>query len=156
MKITTLIAGTILTLNSLASFAADEFPEVTVYKSPTCGCCTGWIKHLEESGFEVTSHNVSDVGEYKQKANLPYGMGSCHTAFVGGYAVEGHVPASDIKRMLTEKPAIRGIAVPGMPVGLTGDGVWRSEGCLSGDQLYQRRNQCRLLQALIPRKLTAA
>lgn len=120
MKIRTLIASTFLAISPLVSFAAEQLQEITVYKSPTCGCCSEWVKHLEENGFSVTSHNVQDVGKYKQQANLPYGMGSCHTAFVDGYAVEGHVPASDIKRMLTEKPAIRGIAVPGMPMGSPG------------------------------------
>ncbi|OED51041.1 metal-binding protein [Endozoicomonas sp. (ex Bugula neritina AB1)] len=115
-----LLLGTTLTVASLSALAAETFSTIMVYKSPTCGCCTEWVKHLEENGFKVMSHNVQDVGKYKEKANLPYGMGSCHTAFVDGYAIEGHVPASDIRRMLTEKPAIRGIAVPGMPMGSPG------------------------------------
>ena len=115
-----LVLGTVLTVASLSSVAAEIFSTIMVYKSPTCGCCTEWVKHLKENGFEVMSHNVQDVGKYKEKANLPYGMGSCHTAFVDGYAIEGHVPASDIRRMLTEKPDILGIAVPGMPMGSPG------------------------------------
>ena len=115
-----LLLGTTLTIASLSALAAETFSTIMVYKSPTCGCCTEWIKHLEENGFKVMSHNVQNMGKYKEKANLPSGMGSCHTAFVDGYAIEGHVPASDIKRMLTEKPAIRGIAVPGMPMGSPG------------------------------------
>lgn len=115
-----LVLGTALTVASLSAVAAETFSTIMVYKSPTCGCCTEWVKHLEENGFEMMSHNVQNMGKYKEKANLPHGMGSCHTAFVDGYAIEGHVPASDIKRMLTEKPDIRGIAVPGMPMGSPG------------------------------------
>ncbi|MGY0219598.1 DUF411 domain-containing protein [Endozoicomonadaceae bacterium StTr2] len=113
-------AATTLMLVSLQGFAAQSLPTITVFKSPTCGCCTGWVKHLEENGFKVKSFNVDDVTVYKKEADLPYGMGSCHTAFVGDYAVEGHVPAADIKRMLSEKPAIRGLTVPGMPMGSPG------------------------------------
>lgn len=114
------LLGTLLTVAPLSAFGAETFSTIMVYKSPTCGCCSEWVKHLQESGFKVMSHNVQDVGKYKEKANLPYGMGSCHTAFVDGYAIEGHVPASDIRRMLTEKTDIRGIAVPGMPIGSPG------------------------------------
>ncbi|WP_461538265.1 DUF411 domain-containing protein [Spongorhabdus nitratireducens] len=113
-------AATTLMLVSLQGFAAQSLPTITVFKSPTCGCCTGWVKHLEENRFKVKSFNVDDVTVYKKEADLPYGMGSCHTAFVGDYAVEGHVPAADIKRMLSEKPAIRGLTVPGMPMGSPG------------------------------------
>ena len=115
-----LLAATSLLLVSLQGFAAQSLPTITVFKSPTCGCCTGWVKHLEENGFKVKSLNVEDVTVYKKQADVPYGMGSCHTAFVGDYAVEGHVPAADIKRMLSEKPAIRGLTVPGMPMGSPG------------------------------------
>ncbi len=119
-NVKSLLLGTVLTVASMNGFAEESFPMVMVYKTPTCGCCTEWSNHLEANGFKVMNHNVEDINQYKEKANLPYGLGSCHTAFVGGYAVEGHVPASDIKRMLTEKPAIRGLAVPGMPMGSPG------------------------------------
>ena len=110
-----------MTLMSTVTWAEPaEKPSMTVYKSATCGCCTEWINHLEENGFNVQAKNVEDLNKYKIMANLPYGMGSCHTGFVNGYAVEGHVPAADIKRMLTEKPNIRGLAVPGMPMGSPG------------------------------------
>ena len=112
--------GFILAIASLTGQAEELLPEVTVYKSATCSCCSGWIDHLKENGFQVKYENVTDLDTYKQKADLPYGMGSCHTGFVGGYAVEGHVPAEDIKRLLREKPEIRGIAVPGMPMGSPG------------------------------------
>lgn len=94
--------------------------DIRVYKSPTCGCCSKWVQHLEDNDFNVTVLEVHDVNHYKRQAQLPYSLGSCHTAFVDGYAIEGHVPASDIKRLLTEKPDIRGLAVPGMPAGSPG------------------------------------
>lgn len=99
---------------------ANKLPIITVYKSPTCGCCTAWIDHLKANGFQVQAHNQDNVHPYKIKAKLGAGMGSCHTAFVDGYAVEGHVPAKDIKRMLLEKPDISGLTVPAMPIGSPG------------------------------------
>lgn len=115
-----LFLGSALTFTSLSALAAEEFSTIMVYKSPTCGCCSEWVRYLEDNGFKTMSHNVQDLNKYQRQADLPYGMGSCHTAFVDGYAIEGHVPAADIRRMLTEKPAIRGIAVPGMPIGSPG------------------------------------
>lgn len=93
---------------------------ITVYKSPTCGCCGDWVKHLEQNGFAVAVHDVDDVDPFKRKAGLTPQLASCHTAFVDGYAVEGHVPAADIKRLLAERPAARGLTVPGMPLGSPG------------------------------------
>ena len=104
----------------LAKAAAVELPVVTVYKSATCGCCQAWVSHLEQNGFTVEAHDVGNMLEYKQKAKLGAGMGSCHTAFVDGYAVEGHVPAKDLKRLLLQKPAISGLTVPRMPIGSPG------------------------------------
>ena len=97
-----------------------DLPVVTVYKSATCGCCKAWVSHLENNGFTVKANDVGNMLEYKKRAKLGAGMGSCHTAFVDGYAVEGHVPAKDIKRMLLEKPDISGITVPRMPMGSPG------------------------------------
>ena len=97
-----------------------SIPEVMVYKSATCGCCSKWVDHMKEAGFVVETTNVADVTAYKKKYGIPAGMGSCHTAVVGGYVVEGHVPADLVKKMLEEKPDIAGIAVPGMPVGSPG------------------------------------
>jgi hypothetical protein len=94
--------------------------EVEVYKSPTCGCCKEWVKHLQANGFSVTTHDVTDIIPYKTANGVPAALGSCHTAKVGGYVIEGHVPASDIKRLLKERPPVRGLAVPGMPVGSPG------------------------------------
>lgn len=94
--------------------------EVTVYKSATCGCCNAWIKHLEGNGFTVKAHNVADLDAYKRRYGVTPQLAACHTAVVDGYVVEGHVPASDIKRLLAERPKVRGIAVPGMPRGSPG------------------------------------
>ena len=97
-----------------------KIPEVMVYKSATCGCCSKWVDHMKDAGFVVKTTNVSDVTVYKKKYGVPAGMGSCHTAVVGDYVVKGHVPADLVKKMLKEKPDIAGIAVPGMPVGSPG------------------------------------
>jgi hypothetical protein len=94
--------------------------EVTVYKSPTCGCCKKWVEHLQANGFSVKAIDTEDLVKYKIANGVPYELGSCHTAIVGGYTIEGHVPASDIKRLLKERPPVRGLAVPGMPIGSPG------------------------------------
>jgi len=88
-----------------------------VYKSPTCGCCTGWVKHMENAGYDVIVHHVENVNPIKEAHGLPPALASCHTAIINGYLFEGHVPASDIKRFLQEKPHAKGLAVPGMPAG---------------------------------------
>ena len=94
---------------------ASELP-ITVWKSPTCGCCQAWVDYLEDNGFRVTTHDVDDVTPIKQELGLTNPASySCHTALIDGYIVEGHVPASDIKRLLTERPEIVGITAPGMP-----------------------------------------
>lgn len=98
----------------------DRFASVTVYKSPTCGCCSEWVEYLEENGFTVRVTDMPDVMPMKQRLGLPRDLSSCHTAVVGGYVVEGHVPADVMKRLLTEKPDVTGIAVPGMPIGSPG------------------------------------
>ncbi|OZG75343.1 metal-binding protein [Hahella sp. CCB-MM4] len=90
---------------------------MTVYKSPSCGCCEGWVKHMEQAGFDVEVHNLHDMNAIKQKVGLHPGLASCHTALVDGYVFEGHVPAQDIRRFLEEKPEAKGLAVPGMPAG---------------------------------------
>ena len=95
-------------------------PLVTVYKSATCGCCAAWIDHMKDNGFPVEAHDADNLNKYKVKAKLGAGLGSCHTAFVGDYAIEGHVPADDVKRLLTEKPDISGLTAPGMPMNSPG------------------------------------
>ncbi len=112
----------LLIMQSLFIPSAFAEETVTVYKSPTCGCCSGWVKHMRENGFKVNAINTNDVNKYKKEAGLPMKLAACHTAFVGGYVIEGHIPASDIKRLLKEKPAITGLAVPGMPAGSPGMG----------------------------------
>ena len=93
---------------------------VTVYKSPTCGCCGKWVEHMRANGFEVTVTDMPDVAPIKDKQGVPAALRSCHTALIGGYAIEGHVPADVIKKLLKEKPSAAGIAVPGMPMGSPG------------------------------------
>lgn len=111
-----LLATALLTLAG-ASQAAQS---IDVYKSPSCGCCGKWIEHLKKAGFKVESHDVTDVSGARAKLGMPHKYGSCHTAKVGNYVLEGHVPATDIKRLLKEKPKALGIAVPGMPAGSPG------------------------------------
>lgn len=92
---------------------------VEVFKSPTCGCCTKWVEYLREHGFTVNTHDTGNK-ETRAKAGISPSLGSCHTATVGGYAIEGHVPAEDIKRLLKERPRAVGLAVPDMPHGSPG------------------------------------
>lgn len=99
---------------------AQSAPAVAVFKSPTCGCCAKWVEHLRGNGFAPAATNVDDINAVKSKHNVPRSLHSCHTALVGGYVIEGHVPASDIKRLLKERPAISGLAVAGMPIGSPG------------------------------------
>jgi hypothetical protein len=89
--------------------------EIVVYKDPSCQCCGSWVSHLRRNGFKVTVNNTEDMAPIKNKAGVPDGMESCHTAFVAGYIVEGHVPAENIKKILAERPTMKGLAVPGMP-----------------------------------------
>ena len=100
--------------------ADTSLPLVVVHKTPTCGCCGLWVDHVREAGFPVEVHDMDDLGPVKQRLGIPYGKGSCHTAEVDGYAIEGHVPASDIKRLLEEKPDALGLVLPGMPMGSPG------------------------------------
>lgn len=95
-------------------------PVVTVYKSPTCGCCMGWIEHLREHGFPVEIVDVGGIGALKDEYGIPPELQSCHTGVVEGYIVEGHVPADDVKRLLAGRPDAGGLAVPGMPIGSPG------------------------------------
>ncbi|GAB3333409.1 DUF411 domain-containing protein [Marilutibacter aestuarii] len=102
--------------------AGSEWPPVIVHKSPSCGCCTLWVEHLVEAGFRVETreHAPDALDALKRGLGIPYGKGSCHTAEVGGYFVEGHVPAEDVKRMLAERIDARGLVLPGMPMGSPG------------------------------------
>lgn len=107
----------LLALPLLASAAA---PVIEVYKTPTCGCCKEWMKHLQANGFQVKAHDVDNTAPYRAKAGIPEHLGSCHTAKVGGYAIEGHVPAGDIKRLLDSRQKAIGLTAPGMPMGSPG------------------------------------
>jgi len=93
---------------------------ITVYKSPTCGCCAHWIEHLRQEGFEPKVIDTQDMNSVKLSQHVPETMMSCHTAVVGNYFIEGHVPAKDIKQLLKEQPKALGLAVPGMPMGSPG------------------------------------
>ena len=107
---------------AIATSAQANAPrtKVSVWKTPKCGCCKDWVKHLEANGFEVMTHDVKETASKRQSLGLPAKYGSCHTGLVNGYVLEGHVPARDVQRMLKDKPAAIGLAVPGMPVGSPG------------------------------------
>ena len=122
---------------------AETLPGAVVYRDPTCGCCHKWVEHLEANGFGTTVHDSARMAAVKARLGVPKALASCHTAEIGGYVIEGHVPADAIKRLLEEKPKARGLAVPGMPIGspgmegpdpevyevvLFGDGAQRSYG----------------------------
>jgi hypothetical protein len=93
---------------------------VTLYKTPECGCCEGYVDYLRHHGFEVTSRPTNDLAEISRKAGVPSDLQGCHTAFIGGYVVDGHVPVEAINKLLAERPAIKGITLPGMPEGSPG------------------------------------
>ncbi len=115
------IAGGPLVARLMAQSGQPQIPTaMTVFKSPTCGCCTAWVEHVTKAGFKCTIRDVEDLRMVKQTLGIPAALESCHTAQIGTYLVEGHVPADLIVKMLTEKPAGRGLAVPGMPIGSPG------------------------------------
>lgn len=99
---------------------ADALPRALVYKTPTCGCCSLWVDHMREAGFEVDARDLNDIIPVKIDAGVPPRMSSCHTTLIDGYVVEGHIPAEHVKRLLEERPDVVGIAVPGMPIGSPG------------------------------------
>ncbi|MFN9507199.1 MAG: DUF411 domain-containing protein [Rubrivivax sp.] len=105
---------------SLPVEAKQALPPVQVFKNPSCGCCAAWVDHLKAAGFAVNVTEVDDTSVARRRYGLPDRFGSCHTAVVGGYVVEGHVPATDVKKLLAMKPIAIGLAVPGMPVGSPG------------------------------------
>jgi len=108
-----------LALPAAALAQANNSVQVEVWKSPSCGCCKDWIAHMEKSGFRFTVHETGNTAA-RQRMRIPLALGSCHTALVGRYAIEGHVPAKDVQRLLREKPEAVGLAVPGMPIGSPG------------------------------------
>ena len=104
----------------VGALAAEPLPLMTVHKSPSCGCCGLWVEHVKQAGFAVSIVAMDDLNPLKLAMGVPSDGGSCHTAIVGGYFIEGHVPAADIQRLLAERPAARGLAVPGMVMGSPG------------------------------------
>ncbi|MDA0866882.1 MAG: DUF411 domain-containing protein [Cyanobacteria bacterium] len=107
--------GTFMGPNSAALAA-----EITVYRSPSCGCCGLWVEHMQAAGFHVQDELTEDMEAIKAEYGLPEVLATCHTAIADGYVLEGHIPATDVQRLLAEKPAIAGIAAPGMPIGSPG------------------------------------
>ena len=114
------IAPTAQVAPKTADATPATLPRMTVHKTPTCGCCGSWIDHVKKAGFAVDVHDMDDLGPVKERLGVPYAKGSCHTAEIGGYLIEGHVPAADIKRLLEAKPDARGLVLPGMPLGSPG------------------------------------
>ena len=109
-----------LTLSLVVPAQTVTKPVVDVYKNPSCSCCGHWAEHMEAAGFKVKVHMLNDVSPIRVKAGIPAELASCHTALVGGYAIEGHVPAADVRKLLALKPKARGLAVPGMPAAAPG------------------------------------
>lgn len=107
---------------AFSSFVAPlaHAADMTVFKSPYCGCCTAWVDHMRENGFEVEVVDKEDISAIKRMLAVPDELQSCHTARINGYVIEGHVPAEDVKRLLAEKTDVIGLAVPGMPAGSPG------------------------------------
>ncbi len=103
-----------------ATTTDPDLPTVLVYKSPTCGCCNGWVEHMEAAGFVVDARNTTDLMTVKRDGGVPPQMSSCHTAIIDGYVVDGQVPAEQVKQLLAKRPEVVGIAVPGMPIGSPG------------------------------------
>ena len=103
-----------------ASTATPTLPRMLVHKSASCGCCGLWVDHMRAAGFAVEVRNEDDLNPIKERVGVPLGKGSCHTAEVGGFFIEGHVPAEDVKRLLAEKPSAKGLVLPGMPLGSPG------------------------------------
>jgi hypothetical protein len=115
------LASTAVILSALTAPTLAQGPlAMTVYKSPTCGCCAKWVEHIKKAGFAVTVKDMPNVGEVKYARGVPAELASCHTAVVGNYVIEGHVPADVVQKLLKEKPAVAGLAVGGMPMGSPG------------------------------------
>jgi hypothetical protein len=113
-------ASTSTAATPTATSVSIDDAEMTVYSSPTCGCCAEWVTHLEENGFTVEHIKTDQIGAKKQELGIPRSLSSCHTGVIGDYVVEGHVPAEQVKRLLAESPDVNGLSVPGMPIGSPG------------------------------------
>jgi hypothetical protein len=114
----------LLALGALSLAASQQAtagsPQVLVYKTPSCGCCSGWVEHLKAAGFSVTARDVPDTAPERRRLGMPEKFAACHTASVEGYVIEGHVPAAEVRRLLTSRPAAIGLVVLGMPLGSPG------------------------------------
>ncbi len=117
---TTAVPSAAGSTQAVASASAAGLPRVIVHKSATCACCSAWVEHMRDAGFVVDVRDTSDLDAIKNALGVPTGKRSCHTAEVGGYFVEGHVPATDVKRLLSERTTVKGLTVPGMPSGSPG------------------------------------
>lgn len=126
-KIALSVVGLSVVLAAGATLASKPDPTpvlnaetIELYKSPTCGCCSKWVDHMREAGFEVAVHDVADMASVKRRGQVPEDLYSCHTGFVGDYVLEGHIPARVVREFLDEAPDLAGLAVPGMPIGSPG------------------------------------
>lgn len=107
-------------VSSAACAQSSRGVALAIYKTPACGCCDAWVAHMREAGFLTTVHVVPDTGPIRASRGMPDALASCHTGLAGGYLIEGHVPAADVRRLLAQKPEAVGLAVPGMPMGSPG------------------------------------
>lgn len=114
-----LVGGLVLCASTMGE-SAEALPSIRVHRDPSCGCCGAWVDHLRASGFTATVIETAEINRVKTKLGVPQSLASCHTAEVEQYVIEGHVPAPAIKRLLSERPRAKGLAVPGMPVGSPG------------------------------------
>ncbi len=114
------MAASLVVTGARVLAAQADLPEVVVYKTPTCGCCSKWVAHLRAAGFKVRTTDLEDLGAIRRDWKVPPKLASCHTARVGRYVIEGHVPATDIRRLLAAQPRVDGLSVPGMPIGSPG------------------------------------
>ena len=121
-RIQTLALVALLGLAGLPAAKADETMKMTVFKTPWCGCCTAWMEAMRHQGYEVVFRDLDDLTTIKTQAGVPDKLQACHTASLGGYVIEGHVPVAAVEKLMSERPSIRGIAVPGMPAGSLGMG----------------------------------
>lgn len=115
-----LILAALLVFPASRHLSASDAATAEIWKDPSCGCCQAWADHLKDAGFEIRIHETDRINGVKAMNKVPAKLASCHTAKIGGYVIEGHVPASDITRLLKEKPQVHGLAVPGMPLGSPG------------------------------------
>jgi hypothetical protein len=119
-RLALVLVALLLLVPAVGTTAQSRQTAIEVYKSPTCGCCSQWVEHLKRHGFTVRTTDTESIDELKASRGVPPRARSCHTALVGGYVVEGHVPAAEVRRLLKERPAVAGIAVAGMPLGSPG------------------------------------